>query len=114
MTRCTVTLVAVPASRWPWHRSLHGGEFHMLRTNRWRTLAAAVALGLVLPGARAMAQGGGATGTIGGKVTDEQGAAVAGAQVTVEQTGKGAVSGANGTYVIEAVPVGSHTVRARL
>ena len=84
----------------------------MLRTNRWRTLAVAVALGLVLPGARAMAQG--ATGTVGGKVTDEQGAAVAGAQVTVEQTGKGAVTGANGVYSVEAVPTGSHVVRVRI
>jgi iron complex outermembrane receptor protein len=84
----------------------------MLRTNRWRTLAAVVALGLVLPGARAMAQA--ATGTVGGKVTDEQGAAVAGAQVTVEQTGKGAVTGANGVYSVEAVPTGSHVVRVRI
>jgi iron complex outermembrane recepter protein len=84
----------------------------MLRTNRWRTLAVAVALGLVLPGARAMAQG--ATGTVGGKVTDEQGAAVAGAQVTVEQTGKGAVTGSNGVYSVEAVPTGSHVVRVRI
>jgi len=84
----------------------------MLSMNRWRTLAVAVALGLVLPGARAMAQG--ATGTVGGKVTDEQGAAVAGAQVTVEQTGKGAVTGANGVYSVEAVPTGSHVVRVRI
>jgi len=84
----------------------------MLSTNRWRTLAALVALGLAFPGARAMAQGG--TGTVGGKVTDEQGAAVAGAQVNIEQIGKGAVTGANGVYSIEAVPAGSHVVRVRI
>src|SRR5207245_497127 len=113
MTICIVTSVAGPASRMGrWHRSLHGGESHMFSTNRWRTLAAAVALGFAFPGARAMAQGG--TGTVGGKVTDEQGAAVAGAQVTVEQTGKGAVTGANGVYSVEAVPTGSHVVRVRI
>lgn len=73
-------------------------------------MAIAAGLGLVLPGARAMAQG----GSIGGKVTDEQGAGVAGAQVTVEGTGKGGVTGATGAYTIDAVPVGSHTVRVRL
>lgn len=85
----------------------------MLSTNRWRTLIAAAALSLMLPGARAMAQGG-QTGSVGGKVTDEQGNPIVGAQVTVDQTGRGAVSGANGAYTVEAVPVGSHTLRARL
>ncbi|HXI64268.1 MAG TPA: TonB-dependent receptor [Gemmatimonadales bacterium] len=84
----------------------------MLSTNHWRTLAAAVALGFAFPGVRAMAQGG--TGTVGGKVTDEQGAAVAGAQVNIEQIGKGAVTGSNGVYSIEAVPAGSHVVRVRI
>jgi len=79
----------------------------------WRSLGVAAALGFMLPGARAMAQGG-QTGSVGGKVTDEQGTAIAGAQLTVDQGGKGAVSGANGTYLIEAAPVGSHTLRARL
>src|SRR5689334_24335985 len=113
MTICIVTSVAGPASRMcRWHRSLYGGESHMFSTNRWLTLAAAVALGFAFPGARAMAQGG--TGTVGGKVTDEQGAAVAGAQVNIEQIGKGAVTGANGVYSIEAVPAGSHVVRVRI
>ena len=85
----------------------------MLSTNRWRTVVAAAVLSLMLPGARAMAQGG-QTGSVGGKVTDEQGAPVAGAQVTAEQTGRGAVTNANGAYSIEAVPAGSHVVRVRL
>ncbi|HEV2751237.1 MAG TPA: TonB-dependent receptor [Gemmatimonadales bacterium] len=82
----------------------------MLSNSHWRGLAVAVGFWLVLPGGRALAQG----GSIGGKVTDEQGAGVAGAQVTVEQTGKGAVTGANGAYMIEAVPAGSHVVRVRI
>ena len=85
----------------------------MLSTNRWRSLSVAAALGLILPGARAMAQGG-QTGSVGGKVADEQGVPISGAQVTVDQAGKGAVSGTNGTFLIEAVPVGSHTLRVRL
>ena len=84
----------------------------MLSTKRWCTTAA-VALSLMLPGARAMAQGG-QTGSVGGKVTDEQSNPVAGAQVTVEQTGKGAVTSANGAYSVEAVPAGSHIVRVRI
>src|SRR2546423_10779565 len=74
--------------------------------------AAAVVLGLVVclaaPG-RARAQG-----SVGGKVTDEQGAALSGAQISLDQSGKGAVSGADGSYLIDAVAAGVHTVRARL
>src|SRR6266480_4913384 len=83
-------------------------------TNRssWSTLVAAVALGLLglAAPARASAQG----GSIGGKVTDEQGGALSGAQITLDQSGKGAVSGADGSYVIEAVAAGAHTLRVRL
>ena len=85
----------------------------MLSIRGWRTLTAAAALALILPGARALAQGG-QTGSVGGKVTDEQGAPLSGAQVTVEQVGKGGVTGGNGAYTIEAVPAGSHTLRVRL
>jgi len=84
----------------------------MSSSSRWRIMSLALALGLALPSTRAMGQGG--TGTVGGKVTDEQGAAVAGAQVNIEQIGKGAVTGANGVYSIEAVPAGSHVVRVRI
>jgi iron complex outermembrane receptor protein len=80
---------------------------------RCRTLTAALALaGLVLQVPAASAQGG--AGAIAGKVTDEHGAPLAGAQVTATPGGKGAVTGATGGYVIEAIPAGSYTLRVRL
>ena len=82
---------------------------------RCRTLAAAMALalpGLALQAPAASAQGG--AGAIAGKVTDEHGAPLAGAQVTATPGGKGAVTGATGGYVIEAIPAGSYTLRVRL
>ncbi len=81
--------------------------------NRWRILYAAMlaAAGVLAPSSRLLAQG---TGSIAGKVTDERGTPVAGAQVTIVQLGKGAVTTANGTYLIEAVAAGSHAVRVRI
>ncbi|HEY5413203.1 MAG TPA: TonB-dependent receptor [Gemmatimonadaceae bacterium] len=55
----------------------------------------------------------GPTGTVSGTVTNEQGAPLAGVQVTVEGTGLGAVSQDNGQYVITHVPVGPRTIRVR-
>src|SRR5947207_1272455 len=76
------------------------------------TLVAVVALVLLALAAPAPASAQG--GSIGGKVTDEQGGALSGAQITLDQSGKGAVSGADGNYLIEAVPAGAHTLRVRL
>ena len=73
--------------------------------------AAGVVLGLVCLAAPGRAR---AQGSVGGKVTDEQGAALSGAQISLDQSGKGAVSGADGSYLIDAVTAGVHTVRARL
>src|SRR2546430_17302048 len=73
--------------------------------------AAVVVLGLVCLAAPGRAR---AQGSVGGKVTDEQGAALSGAQISLDQAGKGAVSGADGSYLIDAVAAGVHTVRARL
>src|SRR2546422_977570 len=64
--------------------------------------------------ARGGAQVAGPTGSVAGRVTDERRAAVAGAQITLDQGGKGAVSSADGSYLIEAVSSGAHTVRVRL
>ena len=59
-------------------------------------------------GAPAQGQG---TGRIVGTVTEAAtGGAVAGAQVVVEATGIGAVSGQRGTYSLSNVPAGSQTV----
>ena len=78
----------------------------------WTRLTAVAALGVVGLAApvRASAQG----GSVAGKVTDERGAALASAQITLDQSGKGAVSAADGNYLIEAVPAGAHTLRVRL
>lgn len=54
------------------------------------------------------------TGSIAGKVTDERGAPLIGAQVFIAEIAKGAITGANGNYVIAAVPAGRHSVQARL
>src|SRR5438128_3302837 len=63
---------------------------------------------------RGGAQVAGPTGSVAGRVADERRAAVAGAQITLDHGGKGAVSSADGSYLIDAVPAGAHTVRVRL
>ncbi len=73
--------------------------------------AAAVAVVLCLP-ALARAQTG---GTVTGHVTDAlNGGPIAGAEITVDDGGQGALSGADGRYVIRDVLAGHHrlTVRA--
>ena len=72
-----------------------------------------IMLCLTVSAAQAHAQEAGPTGTVGGTVTNTQGAPLAGVQVTVEGTGLGAVSHDNGQYVITHVPVGNRTIRAR-
>jgi len=53
------------------------------------------------------------TGTLAGMVNDaSSGAALAGANVVVEGTNLGAAADASGSYLIENVPAGSHTVTA--
>ena len=72
-----------------------------------RSILVAAVLFLVL-GASAAAQD---TGRIVGTVTEAaNGGAVAGAQVIVEGTGIGAVSGQRGTYSLPNVPAGSRTI----
>jgi iron complex outermembrane receptor protein len=68
---------------------------------------------LTAPAAQVRSQEAGPTGTVSGTVTNEQGAPLAGVQVTVEGTGLGAVSKDNGQYVITHVPVGPRTIRVR-
>jgi outer membrane receptor protein involved in Fe transport len=77
-------------------------------------VAGVVALGLVVlavpVGGAAQAPG----GSVGGRVADERGAPVSGADVGIVGSTLGARTATNGTYVIENVPAGAHTVRARL
>src|SRR5436309_2306835 len=54
------------------------------------------------------------TGSIGGKVVDELGAPVVGAQVSVDRSSIGTWTLADGAYVLARVPVGTHTIRVRL
>src|SRR3989440_8304083 len=90
----------------------HGGTRMPSKHGSWTRLTAVAALGVVGLGAPVRASGQG--GSVAGKVTDERGAALASAQITLDQSGKGAVSAADGNYLIEAVPAGAHTLRVRL
>ena len=80
-----------------------------------RTLALALAALLCLAGASVPAvaqqtQG----GSVAGKVTDERGTAVSGADVMIEGTSRTAQTGGTGEYLIEDVPAGSQVVRVRM
>jgi TonB-dependent SusC/RagA subfamily outer membrane receptor len=74
----------------------------------------AVVLAMCLYGVpeRASAQ---ATGTIRGKVTDARsGRPLASAQVSVPGTGRGALTNANGDFLMLNIPAGTHNVRVQL
>ncbi|MFQ6008268.1 MAG: beta-sandwich domain-containing protein, partial [Candidatus Zixiibacteriota bacterium] len=62
---------------------------------------------LLVPFAMAWAQ----TGTIAGKVTDEDGNPLAGANVEIVGTSMGAATSNDGTYLISNVPAGSYTLK---
>src|SRR6266566_1061542 len=82
----------------------------MLTTVRWWLGVSS----LVLLCAPAFAQGDAPTGSIAGTVTDDRGAPLTGAQLSIDRLGKGAVSGSSGGYLIDAVPAGSQMLRVRL
>src|SRR5688572_23279269 len=74
---------------------------------RRSALALVLALGAPLSALVAQAT----TGTVRGRVTDgPAGRGVSDAQVTVEGTRLGAISGANGDFTILAVPTGQRTI----
>jgi iron complex outermembrane receptor protein len=54
------------------------------------------------------------TGSIGGRVVDDEGAAVANAQVYIDRPALSSQSRADGNYIINRVPVGTYTLRVRL
>lgn len=51
------------------------------------------------------------TGTLEGKVTDEDGAGVPGARIEVVGTSRGAVTKPNGTFIIAGLRAGAYTIR---
>jgi len=86
--------------------------------SRWQVACArwTSALATALLAAHALAQPVHAqpTGTVRGTVTDSTtGRLVAGAQITIAGTPRGAITGEAGAYSISGVPVGSVTVRAQ-
>jgi len=54
------------------------------------------------------------TGSVAGKVSDDKGAAIAGAQVGIPGTTIGAQTSGTGDYVLARVPVGTQLVRVRM
>src|ERR1700694_895779 len=62
----------------------------------------------------AAAQDAAQTGVIAGKVVDQQGTALSGAQVFVEGTALSTQTSNTGQYTLTRVPAGAHTVHARL
>ena len=79
-------------------------------TSRSTLFAAALAAALALVPAEAQGQ---ATGTVTGRVTDGRtGAPIEAAQIFLPGLNLGALSGANGRFLIVGVPVGTHQLRA--
>ncbi|HEX6809186.1 MAG TPA: TonB-dependent receptor [Gemmatimonadaceae bacterium] len=75
-------------------------------------LAVTLAAAAVMPiAANAQAAG---NGSVAGKVVDEHGTPISSAQVFVDRTTIGALTGGDGNYVLRSVPAGSHLVRIRL
>jgi outer membrane receptor protein involved in Fe transport len=90
-----------------------GTRILFLDCGRWRYLMLAM-VGFLLIGNSTSAQN--ATGRIIGTVTDAQGAAIAGAKITVTNTGTNVrsdtVTNADGFYQVLQLPVGTYTVTA--
>ena len=53
----------------------------------------------------------GTDGTLRGKVTDSDGAALVGTQIYMPDLGKGAIADTDGNYIILNIPVGDYEVR---
>ncbi|MFL5536150.1 MAG: TonB-dependent receptor, partial [Gemmatimonadales bacterium] len=75
--------------------------------------ALALALPLLYPTATS-AQQPAPTGSIAGRVVDENGAGVANAQIYIDRPAIGTQTRADGAYTLTRVPPGSYTLRARL
>ena len=84
------------------------------RAQRCAFLAALLLTAPALSGAQVSPQGAPAAGRVTGKVTDGTGRPVANAQVSVEGTGLGVSTDANGEFTIAGVPPGTHAVKVRV
>ncbi|CAN5790367.1 TonB-dependent receptor [soil metagenome] len=71
-------------------------------------------LSLLAPVTSAAAQDAAQTGTVSGRVVDERGSGIAGAQVFLVRPAIGTQTGTNGIYSLPRVPAGSHTLRVRM
>jgi iron complex outermembrane receptor protein len=89
----------------------------VLMTVTKRFVALASALSFLISAAlthSAVAQETARTGTITGRVVDEEGTGVAGAQIYIVRPALSTQTGSNGGYSLTRVPAGTYTVNARL
>ena len=92
------------------------GSFRVDRPS-WHQPVRMVLVGLVVAAVSptiARGQDAAQTGTISGKVVDENGAPVASAQVFLRRPALATQSRTNGEYVLDRVPAGSQTIQIRL
>ena len=73
-------------------------------------MAFALVASVFLPARSAVAQ----TGTVTGRVEDERGGGISGAQVFLVRPAIGTQTGADGSYSLRQVPAGTHTVGVRM
>ncbi len=78
------------------------------------TITSLFAMPIARPSDAAAQDAAAQTGVIAGKVVDQQGTALIGAQVFVEGTSLATQTRNDGNYVLARVPAGTHTVHARL
>ncbi len=74
----------------------------------------ALAAGLLLAAVPIAAQEAAPTGSVAGRIVDEQGAGLANAQIYLLRPAVSALSRADGSYTLTRVPAGTHVVRVRL
>jgi outer membrane receptor protein involved in Fe transport len=87
----------------------------MTLLKRLATIAFVLSLGTpVLQLSALRAQEAAPTGTITGRVVDEDGTGIAGAQIYIDRPAIGTQTRANGDYVLARVPTGTQTLHARL
>jgi len=87
----------------------------MTRCTRLARFASVLLLALpLIPFSSPAAQEAGPTGTITGRVVDEDGTGVANAQIYIDRPALGTQTRADGHYTLTRVPPGTYTLRARL